>query len=111
MDPKFQYCRDKLYKISVQRAVSTFEKYDFVYRYTKNYRLQTECIKFLVDYSKRFVENHERKMKTNENEDGDDLKYFLDLLINRNNFSDTDIQNHIDSILIAVSKQKRQNMN
>nr|QZM07479.1 cytochrome P450 monooxygenase CYP4BN53 [Lasioderma serricorne] len=99
-------------RIVAERAV-TIKTFDFIYKFTKDYRTEKRCLQVLHDYTNNVIKNRRKEIEqTNYNEEttksdeyGRKRKLaFLDLLIKesiatQNYLSDTELREEVDTFM------------
>lgn len=92
------------------RFFSFFNRYDFFFQFSSEYKQYQKDISFLQTFTKKIIEQRKQERSFNQTEEEVDefgrrkrRKVFLDILLDSNSMSDNEIREEVDTFLFGVS--------
>lgn len=92
------------------RFFSFFNRYELFFRFSSEYKQYKRDISFLQTFTKKIIEQRKQERCSNQTEEEFDefgrrkrRKVFLDILLDSDSMSDTEIREEVDTFLFGVS--------
>lgn len=100
-------CIENLCEIWTRRTISPIKRFDFLFKLTNDYKVQTEALSIISSIYKKIVENSRTRL--NLDQKGDDGDYnsdtvLLDWLIEQSDIGcyDINVEDEVNTIIFAV---------